>query len=91
MLNTVVGIVVGLIFLLGCVIAAAILMRRWNGRSISRTLQFHSGPFNFPWRSNWSSVPTHIVTQTNPTNEGVKASLNSLICKIKIPIPFAIP
>jgi len=73
MVETVVGIISGLVLLLGIVAGLIICMRR-NGRSISSAFQFHTGAFHFPWRTTWSSVPTHIVTQTNPTTEGVKVS-----------------
>jgi hypothetical protein len=70
MLETVVGIITGLFLLVG-IVAGVIIWRR-HGRNIN--IQFHSGAFPFSWRANWSSVPTHIVTQTNPTTEGVKVS-----------------
>lgn len=80
MVETVVGIITGLILLVSVVIGILLWMRR-NGRNISSAFPFQRGsgggrggafPLPFPWRRNWSSVPTHIVTQTNPTTEGVK-------------------
>ncbi|CAG7786170.1 unnamed protein product, partial [Allacma fusca] len=76
MVETVVGIISGLILLLGIVAGLIIWMRR-NGRSISSAFTFHPSAFPF-WRTTWSSVPTHIVTQANPATEGVKDLLLTL-------------
>ncbi|XP_021950290.2 discoidin domain-containing receptor 2 [Folsomia candida] len=71
MVETVVGIITGLILLVGIVSGVIVWMRR-SGRNISSAFHFQ-GAGAFPWRANWSShIPTHIVAQTNPTTEGVK-------------------
>ena len=86
MVETVVGIISGLILLLGIVTGLIIWMRR-SGRSFPSTLHFtSSSAFPF-WRTTpWSSVPTHIVTQSNPTTEGVKVCslLGPLRSKVRI-------
>lgn len=79
MVETVVGIIAGLFLLVGIVAGIIIWMRR-NGRNISSAFQFHNnGAFPYFWRANWSSVPTHIVAQNNPTTEGVKVSVDDFI------------
>jgi len=71
MVETVVGIISGLILLLGMV--GLIIWMRRSGRSLSSAFPFHTSAFPF-LRSNWGSVPAHIVAQSNPATEGVKVS-----------------